>query len=85
MKIINDERPMVQKMITSVEANIKRVEENLKKEWSEIKDFTVSATRADEGYRRMKKARTTLKKLNTERRKLEKKLLNLNTPEYAKD
>ena len=60
--------------IKSCEDELIRLETENKAAWDEIKDFTVSANKADANYKRMQKMQTDMKKIKTEIKRLKKKL-----------
>lgn len=69
-----DKRSRTQQKIDSIIQEIEDLELKKKEAWDSIKDFTVSANKADEVYARMARMTSAINRLNGERKKLEKQL-----------
>lgn len=70
-----DQRAIIQQKIDSCTSEIERLELEKKEAWDSIKDFRVSANTADAVYARMTRITSQIKRMKTDRKKLQKKLL----------
>ena len=65
---------IIRQKIQAAKDEIDRLTLEKQEAWNEIKDFRVSANKADQNYKRMSNMTLDIKKLNTEIKRLQKRL-----------
>ena len=71
----------IRRRLTSIDKEVKKLVEAMRKEWSEIKDFVHSWEATEAATKRIHNMKLETKRLNTEKRKLTEELSTLNVPE----
>lgn len=82
MTQINDQRPNLQQKLDSVEKDIVRLENYIVETYKSVQDMTVSSERTDSAIMIIRRTRTEINKLRTEKGKLQAKIDKLSGPTW---
>lgn len=82
--IKNDPRPKLKAEISAATIDIARLEECIRKEWAEIKDFVHSFEKTDDAQKRIENMKSEIKTLVNKRAKAQAKINHFTSPSWAK-